>query len=203
MYGLPNDHPLSLVVFELTETHPRETENGVGPEIALLALLRAAVRSNTSGASGSAGGRRATAPIDLSALAILDEITAVVDRWSPTGKEAPLERRLQDWASALAGQDREVFLREMCDYWVLKIRELLEPSKYIPLRGSVCPCCRHHEMESLNADGELAVRPLLMADVGRETVFCLHCGCEWAGEDRSHLAAVNEFWLLENIMQMD
>lgn len=188
MFGLPGNHPLSRAAEQLTREHTRSTDTGTGTEAPLLSLLERAIPSDTSGAYGG-GSTRTGAPLDVAALALWDEISASVNanwpgrnRPEPRYRDAHLITRLSTWVSVAPVRDQGHLL-EMCEYWISRIREHLEPSKRVTLRGQACPACKCVTYPSTDEDGGTVLSPSLLAHLEPQLhIECRACGEHWAGE---------------------
>lgn len=200
MFGLPDHHMLSQLVFELTRTHVRTVGDQTGQEPALLALLEVAIKSDTSGAYGG-GATRTGAPIDTAALHLWQTISACVgEHWPGRGDLAqakvPLIPRLERWTAHLAGDALlEMHLLEMVMQWHNQIRNLLEPPMRVPIRGGTCPQCGFQQAWQRNLDGEQVLVPCLLAHLSEKPIRaeCLACGTQYSGGQLANLGAVAEF----------
>lgn len=186
MYGLPAFHPLSVAAQTLLKDHFHSTDVGAGMEEPLLDMLEQAVASSTAGAPG--GGSATGSPINLSALDLWDRIEAIVNSYWPYRsmldfKDTPLRSKLEMWVISVAEADRHHLL-EMCEYWILCIRELLAPSKHVSLRGQSCPSCKCITYPSMDPDGGTVLNPPLVAHLSEPKlrIECLSCGEQWTGE---------------------
>lgn len=199
MYGLPDSNPLSAVVHELVSSHERTVGDLTGQEPALLLQLQRAIASDTSGAYGG-GSTRTGAPIDPSALALWDEIRGCIGEFWPGRGDlrqatTPVPQRLRMWVSAVAGTPNEIHLLEMCEHWIHRIRDLLEPPKRVPLWGVNCPACGHNKVWAPNQYGESALAPAILVHASESPIRaeCLACEEHWKGTDLSNLGAADEF----------
>lgn len=186
MYGLPNDHPLSLAAQELLTEHFHVSDVGAGLEDPLLQLLEEAVASSTAGAPGSGTGTGS--PVNVAALGLRDEIADVVNRhWPYRGmldfKESPLDARLTMWVNSVAPDDQDHLL-EMCNYWIYRIRELLVPSRHVVLRHESCPGCKCVYFPQQDEDGGTVRQHPLVAHLSETPlrIECRSCGAQWSGE---------------------
>lgn len=197
MFGLPDHHSLSETVAQLTRPHTRKVGELDGIEPALLDLLASAI-GNTSGRGSAPGGStRAGAPLDVTALSLWTSISAVVsEHWPGHGDlaraDTSLPDRLEQWTSHLAGSDHEVYLLEFCLYWVEQIRELLEPTRKMPLRGVACGHCGFESIREPNPEGETVRRPAILVypDERPTRAECQVCGEQWVGELSLQLLAL-------------
>lgn len=190
MFGLPPGNPLREAVVELTRDHTRTVGGLTGTEPPLLRLLQVAVRAGTSGAAGGAGRSKNSAPLDVTALTIWDDISECVARhWpgrgDPTKQHIHLIDRLTWWTNTVAGGPHEEHLLEMCTWWIAKIRNLLEPPKLIPLRGVKCLHCKETWLTEESEDGTTK-QPVLLAQISEELthgvlVTCRACEGEYSG----------------------
>jgi Zn ribbon nucleic-acid-binding protein len=184
MFGLPPGNPLREVVVELTRDHPRSVDGVVGTEPPLLRLLEVAIKADTSGASGGSGRSKNSAPLDVTALSLWEEIrTTVGNNWPGRGdltyQNTLLIDRLTWWTNNVAGGENEHHLLEFCEYWRTSIRNLLEPPKRVPLRGAQCPACKETWFLKSEADPrETVYVPVLLAWASESPlrVECLACG---------------------------
>ncbi len=187
MFGLPNGNPLSEVVLELTRDHPRCVGELSGTEPPLLRLLEVAIKADTSGASGGSGRSVASAPLDVTALSLWEEIREVIGNHWPGKGDLSLSTthmidRLEWWTNSLAGSENEAHLLEYCVYWRTAIRDLLEPPTVVELRGVECPDCKTrwlvHEDETGNT-----YKPPLRVHMSETPVRveCLYCDTSTLG----------------------
>ena len=184
---MPDSAALSQAVYLLTRPHERTAGEQTGQEPALLDLLEVAIKTDTSGATGNGGGStRAGGPVDVNALSIWQDIHRVVEEfWPGQGRleyaHMRLIERLTWWASSLAGTDNEVHLLELCEAWISRIRDLLEPPKRVPLRGAQCPRCKENQVLETNLDGQRVYQPTLIAHLSESPVRveCRACGGTW------------------------
>lgn len=188
MYGLPQNHPLSVAAEMLLAEHFRATDVAAGMEDPLLLQLQRAKASSTAGTPG--GGTATGSPLNVGALVLWDEITATVDaHWpgryqtSTAYREANLRQRLELWVTLVPEEDRHHLL-EMCQYWVYRIRELLEPSKHVVLRGQSCPDCKCVRFPHSDEDGGTVLSPPLVAHLSESPlrIECRACEAQWSGE---------------------
>lgn len=185
---MPDTAPLSQAVHLLVRPHARTAGELAGVEPALLDLLEVAIKSDTSGASGSGGSTKAGSPMDVNALHLWQTIYGCVGEFWPgkgqlTHAALPLKARLQWWTETVAGTDDEVHLLEMCEYWASQIRDLLEPPKRVPVRGGQCPRCKEHQVLETDPDGQRVYQPCLLAHLSENPVRveCRGCGGTWYG----------------------
>lgn len=182
MFGLPPGNPLRETVIDLTRDHERTVGAVVGTEPPLLRLLEVAIKADTSGASGGSGRSKNSAPLDVTALALWEEIATVVgNHWPGKGDlkmtTTHLIDRLTWWTNTVAGTDNEPHLLEFCEYWHRSIRNLLEPPKRIAIRGVPCPGCDETWVIQ-EQPGETVYVPSLLAHASENPlrVECLACG---------------------------
>ncbi|MER2142180.1 MAG: hypothetical protein ABS888_00185 [Eubacteriales bacterium] len=179
MFGLPNHHPLSKAVAVLTRDHEHTVGGVTGTEEPLLLMLERAIHSDTSGATSSgAGGTGAV--LDAAALDLRDSISRVVPGTVPE----LLPQRLEAWVSRLVDERAEWDLRMLCADWTVAIRELLQPTRRVPVKDQHCPACGYARTTVTNPDGEDVVRPALEATLtGADSVLrCLVCTEEWRAD---------------------
>lgn len=190
MFGLPPGNPLREVVVELTRDHTRTVGGILGTEPPLLRLLEVAIRSSTSGGEGGGGRSKNSAPLDVTALALWEDISRIVgDHWPGRADLARQRTHLMDrltaWTNVVAGGENEEHLLEFCIYWRNQIRELLEPKQLIPLRGVSCMGCKEAWVVE-EKEGEHVYVPALRASISERhkhgvEVRCLHCEETWSG----------------------
>lgn len=190
MFGLPPNNALRQVVVELTRDHTRTVGELMGTEPPLLRLLEVAIGADTSGASGGAGRNKNSAPLDVTALSLWEEIYSVVGanwpgRGDPRRKTTHLIDRLTWWTNVVAGGLNEPDLTEYCEYWAASIRELLEPTRRVPLRGVACMGCKLTWVTD-EKDGETTYMPTLIASISDRhlhgvQVRCEACEGSWSG----------------------
>jgi hypothetical protein len=198
MFGLPPGNALREVVVELTRDHTRSKGDLTGTEPPLLRLLEVAIRADTSGGAGGAGRNKNSAPLDVTALALWDEIARVVAfNWPGKGdvrhKRQHLIDRLTWWTNTVAGGENEPYLLEYCESWASAIRELLEPTQRVPLRGVACLGCKNTWVTD-EKEGETTYTPALLASISDRhlhgvEVKCLACEEAWSGFSLQLLAA--------------
>ena len=178
-----------LTLRELTQPHTRlvpsrEDPNTYvrGTEYPLLQLLEEAVGSSY-GVGGGGGSDRATAPVDLSALTLKAEIDQAIGEWERfTGATpapgASLCTRARLWFSTLSDENYLRWVDTLMS-WASQIREILEPTKRVPLRGAPCPTCGEAlvSMPSPLPGGSRTITPALLAHLvpGEPWVECRVC----------------------------
>lgn len=185
---------LSETAHELTHQHTRRTttEDGdvYGVEPPLLDILRDCVASSGSGRGGGASNRTAS-PADLGALDLLEEITRIVDTcWPGNGDPAyvrvPTTSKLNAWVVHTTDPVAEGVLLDLCQRWVSRIREHIEPTKRRPIPNVACPACGWDRTVTEDDDG-FTYRPALVAypEAQPPRVVCTveSCSGEWAGAD--------------------
>lgn len=189
MFGLPPGNPLREVVVELTRDHFRDDGEMAGTEPPLLRLLEVAIKADTSGATGGSSASKATAPLDVVAFSLWEEIREVVHlNWPGHGnlqyQNTLLIDRLTWWTNTVAGTDMEPHLLEYCVYWRNSIRNLLQPPKVVPLREVSCSKCKVPWIHAKMGDQTTLV-PALRVHMSEEPVRaeCLACGAQWLGFD--------------------
>lgn len=184
---------LSETAHVLTHTHKRHTvtEHGDvwGDEPALLVTLAECVTNPSS--NGGAGGNttRAGLPINADALVLLTRIQDVVDTcWPGNGDPAyvrvPLHVKLNAWVVHTTDPVAEGVLLDLCQRWTAQVRELLEPTRKVPVPGVACPTCGWDKTYRED-DGEFIPAPALVAypEMVPVRVVCTveSCGAEWSG----------------------
>lgn len=192
MFGLPPGNALREVVVELTRDHTRIVGELMGTEPPLLRLLEVAIRADTSGGSGGAGRNKNSAPLDVTALSLWEEISRTVgDHWpgrgDPARQNMALIDRLTWWTNTVAAGPNEPHLLEFCEYWSRSIRELLEPTQKVPLRGVTCMSCKTTWVAE-EKEGETTYSPALRASISERHLHGVQVGCEACGEEWSGLA---------------
>ncbi len=177
MFGLPNHHPLSKAVEVLTRDHQHEVDGVVGTEEPLLLMLEQAIGSSTGAGSGG-GGKGAI--LNAAALDLRDSISRVVPGTVPE----LLPQRLEAWVGRLAEEAAEWYLLKLCESWADAIRELLQPTRRVPVKDQHCPACGYGQTTVTNPDGEDVLRPALEASLtGADSVLrCLVCTEEWRAD---------------------
>lgn len=177
---------LDELVSELVRDHPRRTttvEGDVyGTEPGLLVTLAGAVENGGERSRAGGGGTVAGAPCDLTALALLEDITRVVDNgWTyagdPSMVRVPVTAKLNAWAANTTEVMAEASLTAWCQQWVGQIRDYLEPKVRLTLDGD-CPACGNTHVR-VEQDGETVYRAALTA---YEThAECAACLTQWHG----------------------
>lgn len=190
MFGLPPGNALREVVVELTRDHTRSVGELIGTEPPLLRLLEVAIGADTSGGSGGGGRNKNSAPLDVTALTLWEEIAGTVgEHWpgrgNPEYATTHLSDRLTWWTNTVASGPNEPHLLEFCEYWRTSIRELLEPTQRVPLRGVPCRSCKITWVKE-EKEGETTFLPVLTASISEKhlhgvQVGCMFCGEEWSG----------------------
>ena len=182
MFGLPPGNHLREAVVVLTRDHDRTVDGNTGTEPALLRLLEAAIKADTSGAGGGPGRNKNSAPLDVTALSLWEEIAGVVGtywpgRGDPKHKNQHLIDRLTWWTNTVAGTEYEIHLAEFGTYWVRQIRDLLDPPKIVELRGTACPNCKESWIRELQ-ELETTFRPSVTINMSEDPVRleCRACG---------------------------
>lgn len=185
MFGLPNDHPLSTAVAVLVQEHEHTTDVGTGLEQGLLLQLDQAIGSSTAGAPG--GGQATGSPVNLSALTLRAEIADTINRQLPVERllgtpRASTAQRLR-WLVPTIEPEYEGWLLDLCESWADRIRELLTPSRHVPLRGQSCPECKCLTYPTEDPDGGTVLSPPLVAHLSEPElrIECLACGHQWTG----------------------
>lgn len=177
MFGLPNHHPLSKAVAVLTRDHMHEVDGVTGIEEPLLLMLEKAIGSSTGAGSGG-GGKGAI--LNAAALDLRESIhRALAPDSRPDWRTA---YRLEHHARVCAGvPSMEDELLASCSYWERAIRELLQPTRRVPVKDQHCPACGYAQTTVTNPDGEDVVRPALEASLtgADSTLKCLVCLQEW------------------------
>lgn len=177
MFGLPNHHPLSKAVEVLTRDHQHEVDGVVGTEEPLLLMLEQAIGSSTGAGSGG-GGKGAI--LNAAALDLRESIFRTLS--SNARPEWNTAYRLEHQARVVAGvPSMENKLLSLCMAWENLIRELLQPTRRVPVKDQHCPACGYAQTTVTNPDGEDVVRPALEASLtgADSTLKCLVCLQEW------------------------
>ena len=178
------------VIHVLTKPHLRRTTNTEGETIygeepALLDILEDCVGNSGSGESAAAGGR--AAPLSLEAVSIAQDIEYTTRaHWPVHGLlKAPLRLRVNAWYANTHQPHEALTMLDVASRWEAQIRELIEPTKKIPLRGVTCPICGYAETMT-EQDGQRTYKPILMAypHPTDTKVICTseECSGEWAGK---------------------
>lgn len=192
-------HLLAEAVAELTRPHLRRSTTADGEEVygqeeALLVILEETTGSNTGSGSVSGVSGNGT-PLNIEAVTLFDEITKAITEQSPYGRhpalrKSPWTRKVQAWHNATTDPVEALRLYELLDGWREAIRELLEPTKKVPMRGMTCPECLNTHVERAGEDGvtynaAITVYPQsipVRAD-------CAVCEAEWSGKELHILAS--------------
>lgn len=176
MFGLPNHHPLSKAVAVLTRDHEHTVDGVVGTEEPLLLMLEQAIGSSTGAGSGG-GGKGAI--LNAAALDLRDSIS----REFSGMYYSPLPERLEFEVRSCSSEQEEDELLHRCRYWEKAIRELLQPTRRVPVKDQPCPACGYAQV-TLDMDGEDVLRPALEASLtGADSVLrCLVCTEEWRAD---------------------
>lgn len=178
MFGLPNHHPLSKAVAVLTRDHEHTVDGVIGTEEPLLLMLEQAIGSSTGAGSGG-GGKGAI----LNAAAL--DLRESISRTLPGSRHYSPTTRLEVHAARCAGDEvAEWDLRKLCEGWAVAIRELLQPTRRVPVKDQHCPACGYAQATVTNPDGEDVLRPALEASLtGADSVLrCLVCTEEWRAD---------------------
>lgn len=179
MFGLPNHHPLSQAVRELSMDHQHTVEGVTGTEEGLLLMLERAIASS-SGAGSGGGGDSPGSVLNAAALDLWEEIK----RGLPFAGLGHPPRRLEQLARRVAGDiTAEEDLLRLCHYWSARIRELLAPPRRVPVKGQHCPACGYAQV-TMDMDGEDVLRPALVATLtGADSrLECLACTASWRAD---------------------
>lgn len=181
---------LADAVHTLTKPHLRKHGDTIGQEPALLDILADCIGNSGSGQSASSGGR--STPISLEAVAITQDIERVLNQEHPTPGlvRAPLARRINAWHTNTHQPHDALRMYEHVAGWNERIRELIEPTKKIPMRGMTCVRCGNTHLEKHGDEG-VTYTPAITAypDENPVRAECGVCGTEWSGRELHELAA--------------
>ena len=191
MSALLDDH-----VHVLTRDHMRRTITAEGPiyatERALLDVLRGMVGNGGDRGKKGSKGRRSSAPVDLTALALWQSVSATVDAWHrdhcgrAAGPEPDTATKLQEVTSAALTPSEAAQIQEQLETWIGRLRAHLEPPVRLTLTGD-CPECGNGHISEEADDGQVVFNPALVA---YEThAECRACTTTWVGKDMHVLAA--------------
>ena len=190
--------PLLDVTHTLTRDHLRSVDGNIAMEEALLDTLKSLINPSGAGngssdGGGSGGGSRP--PINLDALDTWTSINRTIREGSPYGQhpavqKADIKTLLRGWVNHTTDPVEALRLYELCDSWVRQIREILEPSKRMPLSG-YCPECGKSHVETLDEDGVARYDTAIVAFPGSVPVFaqCRVCETKWEGAQLHDLGA--------------
>lgn len=175
-------------VHELVNTHlaTSRTEDGpvTAPELPLLMILERAIasssgRGSTSGVSGVGG------PLNLGALELSKRIEEELSAAGYPGME-PREAVSRWWNEASSeetgSEDQLRILLEAGITWIDGIRELLDPTRKVPMKDTTCPGCGNGEVY-VELAGEDVRTPaiVLYPSCHPPEAECLACGTLWSG----------------------
>lgn len=195
-YGLPNHHPLSKLAQELTDIHDHEAGGVRGREEGLLLHLLRERFGSTSGGGGGGGRANHSTPLSVAAQDLWDVIAArlILETRAarPEWGVAPaVLGRVRALVTTVAGDEAEERrVEKLLAGWRYQIRELLEPSKRIPLKDAVCPACGAREVYTDGVDGR-TVSPALVAWPSYDVITCSACAEEWGGNPQNVAAATD------------
>lgn len=150
----------------------------IGTEVALLRQLEDAIGSS-SGRGSARGVQGSRAPLDLSAVALHDQVSRYVRELAPTlSTDLPLWVRAR---VALYGVPQEDYptLVPTLEGWAGAIRGLLDPPTLVPLRGVACGSCHHDQVllpDGLEAGAHLLAPALVVTLFPRPQADCRVCG---------------------------
>ena len=161
---------LSDLIHTLTQPHLRRAGENIAHEDALLDILKSLITpsgATKGGSEGGGGGGGSRPPINLDALSLWQEIERKVERnWPGAGNTAyvriPLGNKLRAWHANTHDPHDAIRLLEHCERWVARIREALEPTKRMPLKGA-CPTCDKTHVETLDEDGKARYNTAIIA----------------------------------------
>lgn len=190
MTSLLQDH-----IHVLTRDHMRRTLAPEGTiyatERPLLSVLRGVVGNGSDRGKKGSKGRGSSAPVDLTALALWQDITTTAAAWHRRhctpgpGAEPELAVKLQEVTAADLTPAESVLIQEQLETWINRIRGHLEPPVRLTLQGE-CPECGNGHISEDTDDGQVVFNPALVA---YEThAECRACGATWAGPDMHVLA---------------
>lgn len=174
-------------VHELVNTHLSTTKTEDGPVTAaeppLLLILERAVASN-SGRGSTAGVTGAGGPLNLGALELQRQ---VFNELSAAGYPGVSTREglTRWWRESTGPGGSEAATQLLLEYavkWVDGIRELLDPTRKIPMPDTACPGCSNSDVY-VEHSGEEVRTPavVLYPSVSPPEAECLACGTLWVG----------------------
>lgn len=183
------------VIHVLTRPHLRRTTNTEGETIygeepALLDILEDCVASTTGSKAGGGGGRGT--PVDLGALDLAAEIKRTTqEHWPVQGVlKAPLRLRVNAWYANTHEPNEALRMYETVFRWESQIREMIEPTKKVAMRGVTCTQCQCTHVEKPGEDG-VTYSPAITVYPDAVPVYatCGVCAHEWSGKEIHELAA--------------
>lgn len=180
---------LSDLIHTLTQPHLRRAGENIAHEDALLDILEDCVASTTSSKAGGGGGRGT--PVDLGALDLAATIRGTIDEHHPLNglQKAPLRYRLNAWYANTWDPNKALMLHEHAAQWVYQIRELIEPTKRVPLRGIACPECHNTHLEKVGEETTYNPAITVYPDANPVYAQCGVCENEWSGKKIHELAS--------------
>lgn len=174
-------------VHELVNTHltTTRTEDGpvTAPEPPLLLILERTVASN-SGRGSTAGVSGEGGPLNLGALELLRRIQSDLVEAGYPGME-PRAALASWWTDASREDEPEEGLRillEVGTRWIDGIRELLDPTRRVPMKDTACPGCGNTHVYA-ESSGETVRTPAVVLYPGclPPEAECMACGTSWSG----------------------
>ena len=184
------------VIHVLTKPHLRRTTNTEGETIygeepALLDILEDCVASD-SGKGSASGVARTGSPVDLGALDLVQEVKrATQEHWPVQGLlKAPLRLRVNAWYANTHEPNEALRMYETVFRWAEQIREMIEPTKKVQMRGVTCTECHCTHVEKPGEDG-VTYSPAITVYPDANPVYatCGVCAHEWSGKEIHELAA--------------
>jgi hypothetical protein len=178
-------------IHALTRDHLTTTPLGPAAAPPLIRQLEAAIRPNKGG--GGSGGSKPGDVIDMTALALWEEIAADIGIHTQEAGLTPRQNRieaLQQWEMMDSDDDWAEFLTHVTQDWIDRIQALLSPVRpYKP--SQPCPSC------GLRFHGEDNQPPLNVHYLGQDgkithphqwRMECNACGSEWEGKTLGQIA---------------
>ena len=192
-----NEKRLELEAHVDQLTLPSKADRGDGAghgEVLPLLVAMADARLSTDGE-----GWRSTRLASTRSVVRLTPAELLIDVDRATGVRAGRGRlaAVRAWSARVASSgDLAAVLRacELASGWVDTARAVLEPRRWIGIRGATCPECGAQRVVVPGHSGEEVVEPALAADTRRGIVACADadCGAVWAADQLEQLAAVLE-----------
>jgi len=195
------------VIHVLTRPHLRRTTNTEGETIygeepALLDILEEEIAASSQIKVG--GTSKTGVPIALDAFQLAQDIKAITQaHWPVNGLlKAPLRLRVTAWYNNTHDPNDALSMYDTVSTWESRIREIVQPTKKVPMRGLRCIKCNCTHVEKVSDEGATYDAAITVYP-GAEPVYakCGVCETEWSGKELHILAAQGLTSVTGNVIQ--